>query len=1262
MNSCVSVFFGRSRVALVTLCFLTSALTGCKPDVDYRSLASHVPFGKVSSSSGQTDVDRAQHLVDAEGVPFLRIDNVGKQRHPAWVALYALAYAGTEVYDERLIGLQDARKFRATIEWLEKNLHQNHRGLWVWEYHFDSTYNDISIKAPWSSAFAQATGIQALTVAYERTGESRYIELAKKAAQALFTPLAAGGFLFEADADIWFEEIPVPIENPGHILNGHMRVLLALADLHKVTNDSEIAAWLKRGTDTLYRWLPKFDTGYWLRYDLNPRKNDLLFRFANPYGFPNHALAIDKITLRDPVSNAEVSVDVGSEKDATEVARIAGAHWGQREDVAGRSARRLVPAALDDKPDELRAPHTYFYLSLPGEWKDNLRDQWHELVIEYYDDAAANITIQQRSIAPGQTFRDMRDGDLHLTGSGQWREWIVPLRSTDLGYWVGSSYANKHRKYLEQIAKSDKRLAAWAELSNSYANTAAALFPNAIEVNPKPLVLPKQTPMTPVYSLDKFGVVRQHAPDERTRLTSLHMFDPVSGEGVPVYSPYVISSQLLDGENFTGAIENGASYSKVHKSLIRREPALKWLLNSTNYRSVGSSAIYTYPFENAYNDVFTQSQWASAFGQAYVLKALIFAAEHEFSTVSGLNDAIRRSSSAFAVSIENGGITTLSRNGDVWFEEVPNATHVLNAHLISLPELSKAANYLCAKSVQSMVGAGIQSLRNKLHLFDTGYWLRYDQNPKKELLFQIDWLSGNKSPLIDEVLLQSPQTGRFVRVDLGQVGDFDGGSRISGSEWGEEQLVDGKTVRSLLNGYRQRSHPLAGGTRHNAYLRLALPEREFKDFFDVRSHRLIVRYKDISPGQFIVKIQSINEGNVLDFIPLRNAVISTTGDQQWKEAVVEVRPQDMGWYKGADYQIYEVEQLKRIAELSGDWFFRQYVQRQRYFLESKSKGQPTIIQPTYRAPLEQVDLSVLDASPTYEGFGFNNAIDGDNANNYVAGEEGEAQAYVTLGLSKQLDDALIKLDWESETNHAGLVTIFASPSDSGWTEVSRTIMKNGENISITARGLRQAKSIKIEFSDFKGQPRVLLRGIQVFALPEVEAAEVVNVAQRELQALLEGELFSRLKKYSASPLFSEMTLEDARHGTEGNCSHAAMWMAMKMSERGVPYRVLDIKSSTPDGQPLSHAMTEVKIGGKWLLTDPLNGWIYPASIVDLRNSPVPPINHRWPGRKGMEVYKEDFFFKNLRYVEAYEDLAYTGLFEPKRQAWRYDLIGSGSLQ
>ena len=91
---------------------------------------------------------------------------------------------------------------------------------------------------------------------------------------------------------------------------------------------------------------------------------------------------------------------------------------------------------------------------------------------------------------------------------------------------------------------------------------------------------------------------------------------------------------------------------------------------------------------------------------------------------------------------------------------------------------------------------------------------------------------------------------------------------------------------------------------------------------------------------------------------------------------------------------------------------------------------------------------------------------------------------------------------------------------------------------------------------------------------------------------------------------------------------------------------------------LNHAMVEVKLGEKWLLADPLNGWIYNKSIVELINLVELPINYKFAGRKGHEVYKSDIFFKNIYYVEAYEDLAYTGLFSPEKNNWRYDLINT----
>lgn len=1045
----------------------------------------------------QTDVDRAEHLVDSKGVPLLKIAGIGEKHHPAWVAIYALAYAGAEVYDPKLANLRNPEKFDACIAWLEQNLKKQPNGPWLWEYGFDSTYNDISIKAPWSSAFAQATGIQAFVAAYKRTGNDKYLKLANKAAQSLFMPLDKGGFLFQTGNDIWFEEIPQPIDNPSHILNGHMRVLLALKELADASGDTTIASWLKRGTDTLYRWLPRYDTGYWLRYDLNPRKNDLLFRFANPYGFANHPLAVDKITLRDPISKQEVVLDVGKQGDAEGANRIAGIHWGQIETLAGKTVRRLTPATLENKPNEMAAPHSYFYLALPGEWKDNLRDQWYEMTIDYYDDTAANITVQQRAVSPGSTFRDMRDGDLHLAGAGQWRKWIVPVRPTDLGYWVGLSYADKHAKYLNHLTKQFKLLRPWADIARGYSNRESLNVRAYQKTQPARVSLPQQTPMV-LFSLDKAtGLLLQHSASHNTELSDgfpVMTFDPIKGNVLKSHvnpglvNPQGVAEQLAKGELYfeeaNREIYSSKNYPYGYRfdtNEVKRRPAYDWLSNPDNQASKKVSGIefLTWParFGNAYNDIVTEPPWPSAFTQALIVKAL-------FSEGVKIDDARakelgKRGLHAFKVDVSDGGVSSIDSGGGVFFEEVPNNTHVLNAHILSINELSKIGIDFNNNLARALSSNGVNTLRENLYKFDTGYWLRYDQNPKKELLFQIDWLNGDASPLLESIELLNPITASKTSLKLGNVGDFDGSVRISGSDWNSQTVIDSRTVRSFSNGYKLRKKSVKGGARHNVFYVGMLPENNYENYFNVPEHKLVIRYKDVAAGRFAVKIQPIHEGNFLSFITLRGGILNMTGDQQWKEAVIMVRNQDIGWYKGPDYQAYEVEQLRRIAKATSNWFFDQYADRHEYFLKEQRAGRSVIIEPA-ASTISVPKLVIKRETPTYPRHGFVNALDGDPNNNYVAGIEGEKESVVEISLDSAVFPTELRIVWESPQNFAKSVKVYAI-SDKPENQVLIGDSQS-TNLPVTRIPLRvntTIQNIRVSFSQFSGQPRLLLRQLEI---------------------------------------------------------------------------------------------------------------------------------------------------------------------------------------
>lgn len=1009
----------------------------------------------------QTDVQNAVHILGKSGIPILQIPKVGKTHHPAWIALYALAYAGVEAYTGELEGRSNDDHFYACISWLEENLKRAKGGLWTWTYDFDSTYNDITIKAPWSSAFAQATGIQAFLIAYRKSGEDRYLNLARKAALALTTPLSEGGLLFQSDNDIWFEEIPHPVSNPGHILNGHMRALIALNALSEAIPESDFGTWAQRGADTLARWLPRFDTGYWFRYDLNPRKSELLFRLVNPYGFPSHSLAIDRIELKDPGTGEITIVDVGATDDAIGSARIAGTDWGQVERIEDRTIRRLLGARLASPV--VGAPHSYFYVNLPGTWRDNLSSDAYELSIEYLDDAAANISIQQRSIAPGPEFRDVRDGDLLLSGSGTWRRWIVPIRPVDLGYWVGSAYAEKHAIYLSEIATWDPRFAAWSTIARGYELSAA--FPESIgtQVSGAVEALPSQTPVKAVFDLDDDGVIRQHASTS-------------AADGI--YHPYMIADQALTGGL---AVPENADI-RFARTQLRREPAIAWLLNPENQYRVGDAALYTFPISNAYNDVFTEAGWASSFFQTYALKALIAAGKDGLHSSANLAQTIEAVAWGFAISVQDGGVKTTDRRSLDWFEEVPNATHVLNAHLVTLPELMAAGDHLRSDAIKALARNGLASLREHLHLFDTGYWLRYDLNPRKRLLLQIDWLSGSLSPMIDEVRLYNPRTAQYVRLDVGSTADTDAQTAISGTEWLAAETIEDTTVRGFARGYDIRSEAPSGAALHNVFLMIALPDTGGGDMFDMPTLQLIVRYLDRAPGEFALKIQSIHEGSHLVFTPLRGGVVKTLGDQLWKEARVDIRPQDLGWYKGPDYQVYEVSQLERLSALVDDesWFYRQYALRHRHFLDLAQAGLPVIQEPVIALRTPPLNLSLSDSSPTYPGFDYRNALDGDPNDDYVAGIEGEANSMVELALETAARPRELSLTWESANNLARKVDVYAIEDESD--EPLRIGGTGTANPTIETLELdppRDVIRLRIVFSDFRGQNRLLLRLMEI---------------------------------------------------------------------------------------------------------------------------------------------------------------------------------------
>ena len=921
--------------ALLLVCLLMGSgayMSGCAAD------------SIVSGTETDEQTFLETEVIQENGIPIQKMEGVGYIEHPAGIANYALCYMGVEKYSDVHVEPSDEYAENC-INWLKDHAVKNEEGQVGWIYSFDSTYNDVAIQAPWYSSFGQAVGIEALVRWYEKTGDQEALELAETCAKMLFTPIAEGGTLFSDGEFVWFEEIPSADEEPSHILNGHMRVCISLRLLYDATGDATYQQWYDKGMTSLLEWLPLYDTGYWLRYDLNPKKEGLLFRLNDPEGGTLDELAIDEIRLTDPLTGESVTIDVGAQgdMDAASGSYLAGLDWQVESTLDGRTVRRLVAATPEsDYGASNTKPNTYIYLDLPGEWTDNLRTDWFELTIVYKDEQQGRMVLEQRSIAPDEEYVAMRDGELLLTGSGAWREWTIALRPSDLGWPVGETYAEKHVQYLDVLAEDSPDLAAWADVARGYLN-AARMKMNAAEqaeemqiVEAQEMVLPEQTPMMPFYSVDENGVIRQHIAGEKTILVN-GLWDPEHPSilGEPMYSPYIIAQQALTGdEPYTnGVFYNPYDYVNLDaywadytwvtpenaSVLVKREPAYEWLRE--NAITVADGLVWTFGYQNAYNDLVQDAGWQSAFSQRYVMDAFLTIGDEEM---------VRKAAYAYGYSTKSGGLASVSKEGALWFEEVPNNSHILNAHIASLVALHNAAEELDDTRIEELYQYGLQALRENLYRFDVGYWTKYDMNPQKNILLEIDWKGEENSPLIDAIYMYDPMLNEATELDVGGDSDATGVNYVSGLRWQAVQTADGETVRTI-------SAPQSNDAEEEraAYFRMSLPTHELNDYFDTPEQLILIRYKDTAAGELQISRQSINEGWTVVMEPLNDAVIECTGDGAWKTAVVALRPQDQGWYMGPDYQEYHNEQLSLIAEQTGDWYFVQTCERWEAYLEKQ---------------------------------------------------------------------------------------------------------------------------------------------------------------------------------------------------------------------------------------------------------------------------------------------------------------------------------------
>jgi hypothetical protein len=218
----------------------------------------------------EADLGSARTEIESDENGVLIVDYHGVQRkvyNPLTVASGGLMYYADYLKDKDKEQSKD--KFISSADWLVKSA--NNKGEYsLWEYEYPWKFYGW-ISPPYSSALAQAKGLQVLTLVYELTGNEKYLDAAKKIIRSFFVDYDEGGFVtYEGigNNSLFLHILAKPGFQKTYVLNGHTQSLLSIWSYYEKTKDPLAKTIFDKGINYLKENLVKYDTGYWSNYDL----------------------------------------------------------------------------------------------------------------------------------------------------------------------------------------------------------------------------------------------------------------------------------------------------------------------------------------------------------------------------------------------------------------------------------------------------------------------------------------------------------------------------------------------------------------------------------------------------------------------------------------------------------------------------------------------------------------------------------------------------------------------------------------------------------------------------------------------------------------------------------------------------------------------------------------------------------------------------------------------------------------------------------
>lgn len=267
---------------------------------------------------------------------------------------------------------------------------------------------------------------------------------------------------------------------------------------------------------------------------------------------------------------------------------------------------------------------------------------------------------------------------------------------------------------------------------------------------------------------------------------------------------------------------------------------------------------------------------------------------------------------------------------------------------------------------------------------------------------------------------------------------------------------------------------------------------------------------------------------------------------------------------------------------------------------------------------KELPLKIENASATYEGFGFENAISTSPNSEYVAGYAGEDVSYVEFELEKPSGVEGIYIIWHGSC-FARTVEITLFDEQNKEIEKVKDYEKERSLESIIKfNRVKGCKKIKLTFFDFSGQDRVLLRKIKAFEkltqqtyeehkiyLSALDERNLLSVGRLPItlkiknisDALCKGiesdhdkiiSFMNYINKFEyRSPSKSDLnTVVNERIGICGDYSNLLVALC---ACQNIKARFITINYFTKQN---GHVVVEAFVDGKWRLYDPTYGGYY----------------------------------------------------------------------